>query len=63
LDGLNWVTWGTWITVGQGTSTASSITNLAIGAIPKLRIGTIINANTVAVSTLRFWRTTPKRLR
>lgn len=63
LDGTNWVSWGSWPTVSTGTSTASSLTNLAIGAIPKLRIGTVVNANTVAVSTLTFWRSTPKRAR
>lgn len=63
VDGTTWVSWGSLVQASSGTSTVSLVTNLAIGAIPRLRVGPIINANTVAVQSLTFWRSTPKRTR
>lgn len=63
VDGTNWVSWGALAQTSSGTTTVSLVTNLTIGAIPRLRIGPIINANTVAVQNLSFWRSPAKRIR
>lgn len=56
VNGVNWVTWTSISLTANGTSTVSFITNIAIGAVPRLRIGPIINANTAAVQNLAFDR-------
>lgn len=62
VDGINWVTWRTLALASNGTNTVSTVTNWSVGALPKVRIGPVISANTSAVASLEFWRGT-KRVR
>lgn len=56
VDGTNWVNLVTLAQTSSGATAVSYVTNLTVRAIPRLRIGDIVNANTVAVQNLTFWR-------
>lgn len=61
LDGTNWVDFTSLARAASGTNLVSTVTNLSVYAIPRFRISTIINANTVAVERLTFWRSIKPR--
>jgi len=55
VDGTNWHALATMSSTSTGTATASYLTNLNIGAIPKIRLSTIVNPNSNAISSLLLW--------
>lgn len=59
VSGGLWTTYATLLQTASGTTTVGQVTNVTVGAVPKLRIGTVINANTVAVSTA-WWKHTKR---
>lgn len=55
IDRTNWHSAASLALTASGTSRVGYLTNLAIGAMPWMRLSTAINANTSAVHNLSFW--------
>lgn len=62
LDRVNWANWRQFTLTTSGTSLVTVATNYEVGALPFVRVGTLVSANTQSVAGLDIWHSL-KRIR